>query len=144
MRLRKDAKVEMIRRVPLFSECGKRDLGSIASIADEVHWPEGLVIARQGDRGREFFVIVEGSADVAVDGKKVATLGAGDFFGEMALVTEQRRSATVTAASSMRALVIVDRALARLLREEPGVQAKILAAVATRLAANDATRGRSS
>jgi CRP/FNR family cyclic AMP-dependent transcriptional regulator len=138
MRLRKDAKAEMIKRVPLFSGCGKRDLGAIAGIADELHWPEGRVIAKQGEKGREFFVIVEGTADVTVDGKQVATLGAGDFFGEMALLTEERRNATVTAATPMRGLVIVDRAFARLLREDPGVQTKILTAVAARAAANEA------
>jgi CRP/FNR family transcriptional regulator, cyclic AMP receptor protein len=136
--LRKDAKAEMIHAVPLFSGCGKSDLRAIASIADELSWPAGRVLARQGDRGREFFVIVEGSAEVAVDGRRIATLGAGDFFGEMALLTEERRSATVTAVTPLRGLVIVDRAFARLLREEPGVQAKILGTVAARLAANDA------
>jgi CRP-like cAMP-binding protein len=142
VRLRKDAKVEMIRRVPLFGGCGKRDLGAIAGIADEFHWPEGRVIARQGEKGREFFVIIEGSADVTVDGTKVASLGAGDFFGEMALVTEERRTATVTAVSPTRGLIIVDRAFARLLRDDPGIQAKILSAVAARAAANEADRGR--
>jgi CRP/FNR family cyclic AMP-dependent transcriptional regulator len=141
MALRKDAKVEAIRAVPLFVGCGKRDLAAIASIADEFYWPEGRVIAKQGERGREFYVILDGSADVTVDGKKVATLGAGDFFGEMALLTEERRNASVTAATPMRGLVIVDRAFARLMREDPGVQTKILTAVASRLAANEAARG---
>ncbi len=132
----------MIRRVPLFGGCGKRDLGAIARIADEIHWREGRVIARQGEKGREFFVIIEGSADVTVDGAKVASLGAGDFFGEMALVTEERRTATVTAAAPMRGLVIVDRAFARLLRDDPGIQTKILSTVAARAASTEAALGR--
>ena len=143
MALRKDAKAEMIRAVPLFSGCGKSDLRAIAAIADELSWPEGRVLAKQGDKGREFFVIVDGSADVTVDGTKVAQLGAGDFFGEMALLTAERRSATVTATTPLRGLVIVDRAFARLLKEDPGVQAKILGTVAARLAANEGVRAES-
>jgi CRP-like cAMP-binding protein len=140
MALRKNAKVEMIRRVPLFAGCAKRELQAIAGIADEIAWAEGRVIARQGEKGREFFVIIDGSADVTVDGRSVASLGAGDYFGEMSLLTEQPRTATVTATSPMRGLVIVDRAFARLLREEPRVQSSILATVAARAAANEATR----
>jgi CRP-like cAMP-binding protein len=141
MALRKNAKVEMIRAVPLFGECGKADLRAIADVSDELFWPEGRAIAKQGDRGREFFVIVEGTADVSVDGKTVATLGAGDFFGEMSLLTDERRMATVTAATPMRVLVIVDRAFERLLRGEPGIQSKILSTVAARAAANEAALG---
>ena len=137
MPLRKDAKVEMIRRVPLFGGCGRRDLQAIAGIADELSWPEGTAIARQGEKGREFFVIVDGSAEVRVDGQKVATLGVGDYFGEMALLTDEPRTATVTATSRVRGLVIVDRAFARLLRDDPGIQTKILATVAARAAANE-------
>ena len=141
MALRKDAKVEMIRKVPLFGACGKTDLRAIASISDELAWPQGRAIAKQGERGREFFVIIEGSADVSIDGKKVGTLGAGDFFGEMSLLTDQPRAATVTPMTPMRVLVIVDRAFTQLLDREPTIQAKVLAAVAARAAANEALLG---
>jgi CRP-like cAMP-binding protein len=142
MRLRKDAKVEMIRGVPLFGGCGKRDLQSIAGIADEIAWPQGKAIAKQGQQGREFFVIVEGSADVSIDGKKVGALGPGDFFGEMALLTDKPRAATVTPMTPMRVLVIVDRAFRLLLKDDAGIQAKILSAVAARAAANEEIVGR--
>jgi len=142
MRLRKDAKVEMIRRVPLFGGCGKRDLQSIAGIADEIAWPQGKAIAKQGQQGREFFVIVEGSADVSIDGRKVGALGPGDFFGEMALLTDKPRTATVTPMTPLRVLVIVDRAFRLLLKDDPGIQAKILSAVAVRAAANEEIVGR--
>jgi CRP-like cAMP-binding protein len=141
MALRKDAKVEMIRRVPLFSGCGKRDLRAIATIADELAWAQGRAIAKQGERGREFFVIVEGSADVTIDGTKVGALGPGDFFGEMALLTDQPRAATVTPMTPMRVLVVSDRAFAQLLRDDPAIQSKILSAVASRAAANEAVLG---
>ncbi len=143
MALRKDAKVEMIGRVPLFAECGKRDLRAIATIADELSWPQGRAIAKQGDRGREFFVIVEGSADVTIDGTKVGSLGPGDFFGEMALLADEPRAATVTPMTPMRVLVVVDRAFSKLLRDEPSIQSKILSAVAARAAANEAVLGQS-
>ena len=78
MRLHKDAKVEMLRRVPLFKECTKQQLQSIASVADELDWPQGRPIARQGDSRREFIVIVEGTTDVTIGAKKVGALGAGD------------------------------------------------------------------
>jgi len=142
MGLRKDAKVEMIRRVPLFGGCGKRDLQAIAGIADEIAWPQGKAVAKQGQHGREFFVIIDGSADVSIDGTKVGTLGPGDFFGEMALLANEPRVATVTPMTPMRVLVIVDRAFARLLREDPGIQTKILSTVAARAAANEAIVGR--
>ena len=141
MRLRKDAKVEMLRRVPLFEECSKQQLQSIASVADELDWPQGRPIARQGDSRREFIVIVEGTTDVTIGAKKVGALGAGDFFGEMSLLTQQPRIATVTPMSPLRVLVITERAFSGLLRSDSGIQSKVLAAVAARLAANEAILG---
>jgi CRP-like cAMP-binding protein len=136
--LRKDAKVDMLKRVPLFATCSKRQLKGIASIADEFGQRQGATLAKQGDRGREFMVLIEGTADVARDGKKLASLDAGAFFGEMALLADQPRMASVVTTSPVRALVITDRAFARLLREDPGMQAKVLAVVAARVAENAA------
>jgi CRP-like cAMP-binding protein len=137
--LRKNAKVEMLRRVPLFAACSKRQLERISSIADESSLPSGSVMARQGERGREFVVLVEGTAQVRRNGRKVASLGPGDFFGEMALLADQPRMADVVATSDVRFLVVVDRAFSHLLRDDPGVQSKVLAAVAARVAANAAS-----
>ncbi|MDH4102639.1 MAG: cyclic nucleotide-binding domain-containing protein [Thermoleophilia bacterium] len=141
MRLRKDAKIEMLRRVPLFKECTKQQFQSIASVADELDWPQGRPIARQGESGREFVIIVEGSTDVTIDSKKVGSLGAGDFFGEMSLLTHQPRIATVTPMSPLRVLVITERAFSGLLRSDSAIQSKVLAAVAARAAANEAILG---
>ena len=74
MPLRKNAKIELIKSVPLFSSCSKKELQAIASQADELVLPEGKTLTKQGDRGREFLVIVDGSAEVRKNGRKINTL----------------------------------------------------------------------
>jgi CRP-like cAMP-binding protein len=133
--MKSDPKIAAMEKVPLFALCSKKELASIASLADEVDLPAGKVLTSEGDRGREFFVVLEGSADVRSDSRDLPPLGKGDFFGEIALVTDKARTATVTASSPMRALVITDRAFRELLRRSPEIQGKVLAAVADRLAA---------
>ena len=108
--MKSDPKIAAMSKVPLFARCSKRELESIASLADEVDLPAGKVLTAEGERGREFFVLLEGSAGVRSDGRELASLGEGDFFGEIALVTDKARTATVTATTQMRALVITDRA----------------------------------
>src|ERR671937_1804205 len=134
MRLGKDAKVELIKNVPLFSRLSKNALQEVASIADEIDFPAGKVLAAQGARGREFIVILEGAADVEQDGRLLNTLGKGDFFGEIALVTKQPRTATVTSTAPLRALVITDRDFLSLLKRSPEVGQGIVEALAERLA----------
>jgi CRP/FNR family transcriptional regulator, cyclic AMP receptor protein len=134
--LRKNAKIELIKRVPLFSHCSKKELGLVAQIADEIDLPEGKTLMREGDRGREFFVLVEGSADVRRRNRKVNTLGGGDFFGEIALVSQRPRTATVTTSSPVRALVVTDQSFRSLLDRAPDVQRKVLQALADRVAAD--------
>jgi CRP/FNR family transcriptional regulator, cyclic AMP receptor protein len=133
VRLRKDAKVDLLRRIPLFSQCSRRDLGAISSIADEIDLKEGKELTREGRVGREFFVLIDGSADVRKKNRKVATLKSGDFFGEIALVHHAPRTATVTATTPVRALVIMERDFKRLLAEQPEIQRKVLVALAERL-----------
>jgi len=124
----------LIRQVPLFSHCSKRELEQIAQIADEIDLREGKEMTTQGSRGREFFVLLDGDAEVTKDGRKINALSSGDFFGEIALVSDSPRTATVTATSPIRALVITDRAFKRLLQDVPEVQASVLSALAARLA----------
>jgi voltage-gated potassium channel len=126
--------VAAIARVPLFARCSKGDLGHIAQIADEIDLPPGKTLTKEGSRGREFFVLLEGSAEVQRHGQRIATMRGGDFFGEIALVTDVSRTATVTTSSPVHALVITDRAFRGLLRDSPGIQGKVLEAVASRLA----------
>jgi CRP/FNR family transcriptional regulator, cyclic AMP receptor protein len=132
--LRKNAKTDLIARVPLFAHCSKRELGQVAGIADEIDLREGKELTREGAPGREFFVLVEGTADVVKNGRKVNSLDAGDFFGEIALVHDSPRTATVKATSPVRALVITERNFKRLLDEMPEIQRKVLLALAERVA----------
>ena len=132
--LHRNDKVELIKKVPLFAGCSKGELEEIAHIADEIDLREGKEMTQQGSRGREFFVLLEGEADVTKDGKNINKLGAGDFFGEIALVSDSPRTATVTATTPVRALVITDRSFRRLLDEQPEIQRKVLVELAERLA----------
>jgi CRP-like cAMP-binding protein len=134
VRLRKDAKTELLRHAPLFANCSKGELAMISGIADEIDLKEGKELTRQGAPGREFFVLIEGTADVVRDGRKVNSLEGGDFFGEIALVHHAPRTATVTATSPVRALVITERSFKRLLDESPEIQRKVMVALAERLA----------
>jgi CRP/FNR family cyclic AMP-dependent transcriptional regulator len=131
---RKDAKVELLKRVPLFSECSRRELGEIAAIADEMRFPQGRTLITEGAAGREFFVIVDGTVEVRRGRRRVALEGGPSFFGEAALLTGKPRNATVTTTSPVQALVITDRAFHRLLRDSPSIQRKIIASLAARLA----------
>ena len=132
--LRRNQKIELLRRVPLFGHCSKRELQEVAKLADEIDLREGKEMTRQGQRGREFFVLLEGTVDVIKNGRRINTLGPGDFFGEIALVSDIPRTATVTATSPIRTLVITDRSFRRLLENLPQMQAKVLKALADRLA----------
>lgn len=134
--LRKNTKVELIKGVPLFSHCSKKELGLVAQIADEIDLPEGKTLMREGDRGREFFVLVEGSADVRRGKRRVNTMRRGDFFGEIALVSRRPRTATVTTTSPVRVLVVTEQSFRSLLDRAPDVQRKVLQALADRVAAD--------
>ena len=120
--------------MPLFAQCSKRELGAIGGIADEIDLKEGTELTRQGKPGREFFVLIEGSADLLKNGRKVNSLKTGDFFGEIALVHKAPRTATVKATSPVHALVVTERNFRRLPEEQPEIQRKVLAALAERLA----------
>ena len=134
MPLRKNAKVELLKRVPLFAQCSKADLERIAAVADEIDLAQGRELTREGASGREFFVLLEGEAEVRQNGRYVRPLGEGDFFGEIALIYASPRTATVTATTPVRALVVTDRAFRTVLQESPSTQLKLLQALAERVA----------
>jgi CRP-like cAMP-binding protein len=133
--LRKDAKIELLRRVTLFSGCSKRELGQIAMIADELDFPAGKTLIRQGSAGRQFFVVIEGRVEVEQDGKVLPMVrGGSEFFGEIALVSGWPCTATVTTAEPTRALVIGAPEFRALLDRSPAIQRRVLHSFSERLA----------
>jgi CRP-like cAMP-binding protein len=140
MRLGNNAKIDLLKHVPLFSGCTKKELEALAVIADEIDLREGSVLTREGQPGREFFVLVEGEVDVTQAGGNVARLQAGDWFGEIALLTKASRTATVTAASPVRVLVVTDRAFRQVVEATPSIAVKMLERVGERLAHDAETR----
>jgi len=131
--LRKNAKIELIKNVPLFERLSKRELEEIASLADELDLPAGRTLTKEGAAGHEFVVLAEGEADVRRNGETVNRLSSGDFLGELALVTGRPRTATVTTTTDARLLVITASAFRRLMRDKPSIQEQVLDAVASRL-----------
>jgi CRP-like cAMP-binding protein len=136
MALGKNTKIELLKRVPLFAGCSKKELRELAARTDEIDLKDGYVLMREGRPGREFVVLVEGTAAVTKDGKNLAELGPGDWVGEIALLTNVPRTATVTATSPIRVLVITDRSFRRLVETMPSIALKVLASVGDRLASD--------
>jgi len=131
--LQKNKKIQLLQRVPLFKSASKRELAEIARLADEIELPAGRKLTAEGTRGKQFVVIVEGAAEVRRKGRKVNDLRAGDFLGEIALVTGKPRTATVTTTKPSRVLVITPQSFRMLLRDVPSLQLKVLDALAERL-----------
>lgn len=134
MRLGKNAKIELLKKVPLFSRLDKKHLQAVAQITDELDLPAGKEMATEGDRGREFFVLLEGEADVKKGDRSINTMKTGDFFGEIALVTKMPRTASVTATTPVRVLVITERDFDALLKKSPEVGRNVAEALAERVA----------
>jgi CRP/FNR family transcriptional regulator, cyclic AMP receptor protein len=131
--LGKNAKIELLKRVPLFAGCSKAELREVALSADEIDLRDGHVLTREGQPGREFFVLVEGTVTVTRNGQKLADMAFGDWFGEIAILTYTPRTATLTATSPVRVLVITDRAFRRVVETMPRIALKVLASVGQRL-----------
>jgi CRP/FNR family cyclic AMP-dependent transcriptional regulator len=129
----RDEKLDLLRRIPLFSGFDKRRLERLGMLADEVDVPAGKALMRQGDNGTEMMVIVSGRVSVERDGQRLNTLGAGDFFGEIALVDGGPRTATVTSEEPTRLLVLTHREFHALMDEFPEVAGQVLSALAHRI-----------
>ena len=132
-RMGQDAKMERLQRVPLLEECTGRQLREIARIAEVQELPAGTVLTRAGEPGDDFFLIVDGAARVEVPGGRTGPLAPGEFFGEMSLLDGGPRSATVTADTAIRVIIIKRRHFATLLREAPALTLKICATLARRV-----------
>jgi CRP-like cAMP-binding protein len=131
--LRKNAKVDLLSKVPLFAGMSKSQLGQLATVADEIDFPAGKVLIREGDSGREFFVVLEGEAEVRRKGRKLETIRNGEFVGEIALISKVPRVATVTSITPLRVLVIRGQEFDALLKRVPAIALRVLEAVAERL-----------
>ena len=134
----RDSKLDHLGQVRLFSACNKKELGLIGKASDEVSVPAGKEIVTQGSTGHEFFLILSGEAAVKRSGRKVNTLSAGDYFGELALLSKGERNASVVAETDMDLLVLGQREFSGVLDEVPGRAHKLLVSMANRLREMDA------
>ena len=134
-----DTKVDALARAPLFGELSKHELGELAKATEDLEVEEGKVLMREGDLGREFFVIVDGAVSVTKDGEEIRKLGSGDFFGEIALVYDNaRRTATVTTTTPLRFFVLTRQSFRSLLEHQPEIEVKVMDALEQRLASDSA------
>ncbi len=124
---------EHLAAVPLFSTLAKRDLNEVAKATTQMEVQAGQTLVEQGAPGNEFFVILDGEAEVRRNGRRIATLGLGRYFGELSLLDGGERSASVVALSDMKVLVLDQRAFRALVPSIPGMGYKLLNAMALRL-----------
>ena len=131
--LRKNVKIELLKSVPLFSRCSKAELPELALIADEVVFEAGRELVREGDDGREFFILVKGTAEVRRKGRWRNALEEGDFFGEIALVDGGLRTATVTTTEPSRCLVLGPRQFQNVLHQDADIAHSVMKALTLRV-----------
>lgn len=131
--MRKTDKIDYLAQVPMFTECNKRELGEIARHLDQVVARAGTKLTNEGSLASQFGIIVEGSATVRRNKRKLAQLGPGDFWGEMALLLKEKSSATVTTEEDSKLLVMHARDFSHLLDEVPTLARKLATGLASRL-----------
>ncbi len=130
-----DTKVDSLRRAPLFADLSKDELRQLARASEDIEVRAGKVLCREGELAREFFVIIDGEVEVTRDGRRLSTLSDGDFFGEIALIEDIPRTATVTATSDLRFFVLTRQAFWSMVDGMPDVERKVLRALAKRVLA---------
>jgi CRP/FNR family transcriptional regulator, cyclic AMP receptor protein len=135
---RKDAFIEHLAQVPLFTNLSRKELGLVARRAEDVSVRSGKELCREGEMGHQYFVILDGKAKVTRHGRRIATLGPGDAFGELSLLSRAPRNATVEAETDMEVVVLGQREFAGLIDDVPGFARKLLSALANRLRDSDA------
>ena len=125
-----DRAAELLQSVPLFAGLGRRDLQRLATTMKPRRFAVGEAIAREGERGAWFFVIEEGTARVTIGGDAVRELGPGDYFGEIALIAETDRTATVTSETEMRCYTLTNWEFRAIVESNPQIAWQFLEAVA--------------
>jgi CRP-like cAMP-binding protein len=133
MPLRRDAKIDLLRKVPLFERVPRRELAKIAALATEVSYPQGVALLHMGSHDDGFFILLNGEVDVRQGARLLETLRRGQFFGEIGLLANIARTATVTTGTQVDVLRINGRDFRELLKESPTLALKVLEAVADRL-----------
>ncbi len=133
--LTQSTKADALRAAPLFEGLSKKELVELARVTEDLKVPAGTVLCKEDTLGREFFVLVDGTVEVTRGGEHVATRDAPDFVGEIALLTEVRRTATVTASTPLRCLILMRGDFRRVLDENRAIERKVMAVLAQRLAA---------
>jgi CRP/FNR family transcriptional regulator, cyclic AMP receptor protein len=128
-----DPKLGLIASVPLFKDLSKREIEFLGKLMDEVDIPDGKVLTREGARGGEFFLVLDGSIRIERGGSEINRLGPGDFLGEIALIDQGPRTATAIADGPARVMVLTSSAFASMLAQNPGVESKILRVLASRV-----------
>jgi CRP-like cAMP-binding protein len=128
-----DQKLELLKRTPLLAGLGRRDIEEVGRLVDEVDLRAGYVLMRQGDVGREFFVIIDGQVRIDKDGATIRTMGPGEFLGDIALVTEGPRTATATTETPCRLLVLSHGAFHQVMDQYPSIRLSVLEAMAKRI-----------
>jgi CRP/FNR family transcriptional regulator, cyclic AMP receptor protein len=128
-----DTKVQALKQTPLFEDLSRRELVQLARVSDDIEVSAGQVLCKEGDIGHEFFVIIEGEVDITRKGKRVATRGGGSFVGEIALLEQVPRMATVKAKTPVRCFVLTSKDFRHLVDANPSVERKVLRALARRV-----------
>lgn len=121
-----------LQSIALFESLSRDARRVVAQHAERLSVPEGTKLVRQGDFAYEFFVIVDGTAEVARDGERIAEIGPGDFLGEMGIVAKAVRNATVVTTSEADVIVMTEQAFRSVTRESPDLASRIEAAVEER------------
>jgi CRP/FNR family cyclic AMP-dependent transcriptional regulator len=129
-----DTKVKALGRAPLFEGLSRKELTQLARVSEDLEVEPGTVLCREGETGQEFFVIVDGKVKITRKGRRVAMRGGGDFVGEIALLEDIPRTATVTAETPLRLFVLTRKDFRHLLDTNPRVEGKVLRTLARRLA----------
>ncbi len=132
--LTQSTKADALRSAPLFEGLSKKELVEVARVTEDLTVPAGTVLCKEDTLGREFFVLIDGTVEVTRCGKHVATRDAPDFVGEIALLTEVRRIATVTASTPLRCLILMRGDFRRVLDENRAIERKVMDVLAQRLA----------
>jgi CRP-like cAMP-binding protein len=136
----RDPKLQLLHAIPLFSSFGERDLESLGQLAEEVDLPRGRVLMRQGEAGSEMFIVARGAAVIERDGHEIARSGPGDFVGEIALLSEGPRTATVTLTEPSTLFVLAHREFHSLMDQSPAIRGAVLDELARRLRALEIDR----